>query len=90
MISTKELVMVEQQTRFIIEVRKGYTLDEKGRFLGGEWEVVKDEFGSDLLFEFYCDARRELKGKCPEVEMFGNNAGRVKEVVMLPKRGDGK
>lgn len=78
--------MEQLDTRFIIEIRKDYTADIDGQFLGGTWETPKDEFDCDRVFDFYSEAYRILKVKCPEVEMFGHNVGRVKEVVMIDRR----
>lgn len=78
--------MMEQlNTKYIIEVRKNYTIDKDGQFLGGEWEQIKDEFGFDFIFDYYSEAYRILKAKCPAIEMFGHHVGRVKEVEMVRK-----
>jgi hypothetical protein len=80
------MVMLELETKFIIEFRTGYTMDKDGQFLGGEWQTFKDEFGFDLMYDRYFEAYRSLQNKCPAIGMFGKNVCRVKEVEMLPKR----
>lgn len=77
--------MEQAEKKFIIEIRNGYTIDEKGQFVGGAWETAKDEFGADMLFDYFFQAQRELLAKCPAIQVFGGNAGRVKEVEMVRK-----
>ena len=78
--------MEQLDNKFIVEIRKGYTTDIDGQFMGGEWETLKDEFSCDRVFDYYAEAYRVLKTKCPEIEMFGHNVGRVKEVVMIDRK----
>jgi len=77
--------MDQPETKYIVEVRKNYSRDIDNQFTGGEWEFLKDNFGNEQLFDFYFEAYRILKEKCPAVEVFGQNVGRVKEVVMTRK-----
>ena len=81
------MMTVEQlDNKFIVEIRKDYTTDKDGQFMGGTWEVLKDEFDCERVFDFYTEAYRILKAKCSAVEMFGHSVGRVKEVVMVDRK----
>ena len=78
--------MEQLDTKFIVEIRKDFHRDTDGQFVDGTWETLKDEFSCDLIFEHYTEAYRLLKVKCPAVEIFGHNVGRVKEVVMIDQK----
>lgn len=78
--------MEQLDNKFIVEIRKDYTRDKDGQFMGGTWESLKDEIGCEMIFDFYSEAYRMLKAKCPAIEMFGHNVGRVKEVVMIDRK----
>ena len=78
--------MEQLENKFIVEIRKGHTRDTDGQFVGGEWQTLKDESGCERMFDYYTQAYRELKAKCPATEMFGHNVGRVKEVVMIERK----
>lgn len=77
--------MEQQETKYVVELRKGYT-EDNGIVSGGEWETLKDEFNCDRIFDYFCQAHRVLEGHLPMVKMLGSSIGRVKEVVMINKR----
>jgi hypothetical protein len=77
--------MEQSETKYIVEVRKNYRRNTDGTFLNGKWEVLKDEFGLDSVFDYYYQAHRALQENCPALEMFGKNVGRVSEVEMVRK-----
>lgn len=77
--------MVNEDERYILEVRKGYIVDSDGLVQGGEWEIVVDELGNPRDFEIYAQAYRVLREVCPATIMLGLNVGKV-SVVVLAKR----
>lgn len=82
--------MEQQETKYVVEIRKDYQRLPDGQFVDGTWEIAKDEFGAELVFDYYFEAYRELEGRCPALKMFGANAGRVKEVEMITKKREDK
>lgn len=75
--------MEQLNTKYIIELRKNYTVNNFGMPEGGEWEAVKDEFGTDLIFDYFTTAHRELEAQCKGLKIYGSAIGRVKEVEMI-------
>jgi len=82
--------MEQQEPKFIVEIRKDYQRLPDGQFVDGTWEVAKDEFGSEMVFDYYFQAYRELEARCPAIKMLGANVGRVKEVEMITRRREEK
>jgi len=80
------MMINEPEYKFIIEIKKGFTVDREGHVIGGEWEVLKDEFGAEKVFDYYFQAHRELKTIYPDVEFLGDKVGRVKEVEMIRRK----
>ena len=81
---------MEDNEKYIIEERKDYTIDKLGMLQGGTWEAIRDEFGTELIFDFYSEAHRVLKAKCPKTDLFGDKIGRVSKVVMINRKRDDK
>ncbi|MEQ1676614.1 MAG: hypothetical protein ABL876_07935 [Chitinophagaceae bacterium] len=78
------------ESKYVVELLTGYkeVTSPEGyiTFEGGTWEVLKDEFGCEVLFDYYAAAYRELETKCPALRIFGSKIGRVKEVEMINRK----
>jgi NADPH-dependent curcumin reductase CurA len=81
---------MEDNEKYIIEIRKDYTVDKLAMIQGGSWDTLTDEFGADRVFDYFSQAQRLLQAKCPKIDMFGDNVGRVRKVVMINRKSNDK
>lgn len=78
------------ESKYVAEVLVGYKelTSPEGyiTFEGGTWETVKDDYGAELVFDYYAAAYRELEAKCPALRMFGSKIGRVRAVEIIQRK----